>query len=65
MIGMNVKVLPGVIIGDGAVIGMGATVAKDVGAGEIVVGTGSRVIGVRDRGYTFELEQKGFFLKNR
>lgn len=56
-IGMNACILPGVSIGEGAIIGMGTVVSKDVDAGEIVVGAGQRVIGKR------ELE-KYIFLKN-
>ena len=47
-IGQNVNILPGITISDGAIIGMGTTVSKDVGVGEIVVGKGQRVLGVRD-----------------
>ena len=47
-IGQNVNILPGVSIGDGAIIGMGTTVSKDVGVGEIVVGQGQRILGNRD-----------------
>lgn len=47
-IGQNVNILPGVTIGDGAIIGMGSTVSKDVKPYEIVVGMGQRVLGYRD-----------------
>jgi acetyltransferase-like isoleucine patch superfamily enzyme len=47
-IGQNVNVLPGILIGDGAIIGMGTTVSKNVNPGEIVVGKGQRVLGMRD-----------------
>ena len=47
-IGMNVCILPGVEISDGAIIGMGAVVSKNVGYGEIVVGSSQRVVGKRD-----------------
>ena len=47
-IGQNVNILPGVQIGDGAIIGMGTTVSKNVNAKEIVVGKGQRVLGERD-----------------
>lgn len=46
-IGQNVNILPGVTIGDGAIIGMGTTVVKDVLPGEIIVGAASRSIGFR------------------
>ncbi|WP_010522217.1 acyltransferase [Aquimarina agarivorans] len=47
-IGQNVNILPGVSISDGAIIGMGTTVSKNVGVGEIVVGKGQRTLGERD-----------------
>lgn len=47
-IGQNVNILPGVSIGDGAIIGMGTTVSKNVNIGEIVVGKGQRTLGERD-----------------
>lgn len=42
--GCNVTVLPGVTIGDGAVIGAGSTVTKDVPANTVVVGVPARVV---------------------
>lgn len=47
-IGMNVSILPGVVIQDGAIIGMGTVVTKNVNKGEIVVGMGQKVVGKRD-----------------
>lgn len=47
-IGMNVNILPGVTIGHGAIVGMGTTVAKDIGPGEIVVSQPFRVISQRN-----------------
>ncbi len=46
-IGANAVVLPGVSIGDHAVVGAGAVVRKDVGEWEIVAGAPARVIGKR------------------
>lgn len=43
-LGANVTVLPGVSIGDHAIIGAGAIVTKDVPANMIVVGTPAKVI---------------------
>ena len=62
-IGMNVNILPGVIIGDGAVIGMGTTVHKDVPPNAIVVGAGQRIVGERDKKRTSLLASQGRFLK--
>jgi len=63
-IGQNVNILPGITIGDGAIIGMGTTVVKDVKAGDIIGGTGQRVLGNRDMS-DFEkiIEQEGYFAK--
>ncbi len=52
-VGSNVNILAGVTIGDGAIIGTGTTVSKQVNPYEIVVGAGHRVIGTRDK-ETFE-----------
>ena len=43
-IGTNVVVLPGVTIGDGAVIGAGSVVTKDIPANVVAVGNPCRVI---------------------
>jgi acetyltransferase-like isoleucine patch superfamily enzyme len=45
-IGMNVCILPGVIIGKGAIVGMGSIITKDVPDFAIVVGN-DRVVGYR------------------
>jgi acetyltransferase-like isoleucine patch superfamily enzyme len=45
--GHNVNVLPGVSVGDGAVIGTGSVVTKDVPAYAIVAGAPARVIRLR------------------
>lgn len=44
MIGANTTILPGVTIGDDAVIGAGSVVHKDVAAGSFVAGNPLRVI---------------------
>ncbi len=43
-LGANVTVLPGVTIGDDAVVGAASVVTKDVPAGAVVVGSPSRVV---------------------
>lgn len=43
-IGANVVVLPGVSIGDGAVVGAGSVVTKDVPDNTVVVGNPARVV---------------------
>lgn len=62
-IGMNCEILSGVTIGDGAVIGMGTTVSKDVAPGAIVVGAAQRVVGMRDEQHTTHLLANGQFLR--
>jgi len=43
-IGANATLLPGIIIGENALIGAGSVVAKDVPAGKVVVGNPAQVI---------------------
>lgn len=47
-VGMNAMILPGVTIGDGAIVAMGAIVTRDVPAFAIVAQPASRIIGERD-----------------
>jgi acetyltransferase-like isoleucine patch superfamily enzyme len=47
-LGVNAVVMPGVTIGEGAVVGAGAVVTHDVPAGEIWVGVPARKIGQRE-----------------
>ena len=44
-IGANVTILPGVIVGEHALVGAGAVVTRDVEPGAVVVGNPGRVIG--------------------
>ena len=43
-IGANSTILPGVVIGEGALVGSGSVVTKDVAPGKIVVGNPARVL---------------------
>ena len=61
-IGQNVNILPGIIVGDGAIIGMGVTVSKNIGKGEIVVGSSIRVIGSREKESLDLLLSKGDYI---
>lgn len=56
-IGMNVCILPGVTIGEGAIVGMGAVIAKDVPPFAIVGQNAYRVLGERDREAYAEAER--------
>lgn len=47
-LGARVIVLPGVRIGDGAVVGAGSVVTRDIPANAIAVGSPARVVGSRD-----------------
>ena len=47
-IGYGAVILPGITIGDGAIIAAGAFVTKDVKPGGIVVGAAGRVVGERE-----------------
>ncbi|HEY8549371.1 MAG TPA: acyltransferase [Vicinamibacterales bacterium] len=44
-IGANCTILPGVVVGENALVGAGSVVVRDVGAGEVVVGNPARVVG--------------------
>lgn len=48
-VGMNASILPGVTIGEGAIIGMGAVVVSDVPPRAIVVGNPGKITGHRDK----------------
>ncbi|WP_414550961.1 acyltransferase [Anabaena sp. CCY 0017] len=54
-IAYRVIILPGVNIGEGAVVGVGAVVTKDVEAYTIVAGNPARVIGERSPNLTYQL----------
>ena len=49
-VGAHACVLAGVALGHGAVVGAGTVVTKDIGAGDIVVGSTPRLIRSRDAG---------------
>jgi maltose O-acetyltransferase len=53
-IGYRAIVLPGVTIGNGAVVGAGAVVAKDVEPYKIVAGNPAKVIGERPKDLNYE-----------
>lgn len=51
MVGVNCVLLPGITIGDGAIIGACSLVTKDVGSGEIWYGSPAKFIGMRQDDY--------------
>jgi acetyltransferase-like isoleucine patch superfamily enzyme len=60
--GANVTIVPGVKIGDGAIIGAGSVVASDVPALAIVGGAPAKVIGARDADdYQRLLSEQAFY----
>jgi maltose O-acetyltransferase len=61
-IGYRAIVLPGVTIGEGAVVGAGAVVTKDVDPFAIVAGNPARKIGQRSRELIYQLNHRPFLL---
>jgi len=61
-IGYRAVVLPGIRVGDGAVVGAGAVVTKDVPPFAIVAGNPARIIGERTRELRYGLSFAPFLL---
>ena len=61
-IGYRVLVLPGVCIGEGAVVGAGSVVTRDVPPYAIVAGNPARVIGERPRTLAYRLNYRPFLV---
>lgn len=65
-IGMDVKICPGVTIGEGSVIGMGSVVTKDVPKYAIVGGNPAKILKYRDENQYLELKRKDkIYLKEK
>ncbi len=58
-VGMYACILPGVTIGEGAIIGLGAVVPRDVPSRAIVVGNPGRVVGYREKEAYDSLKNRG------
>jgi maltose O-acetyltransferase len=61
-IGYRAIILPGIEIGEGAVVGAGAVVTKDVAPFTIVAGNPARKIGERNRNLSYQLNFQPWFL---
>lgn len=61
-IGFRAIVLPGVSIGEGAVVGAGSVVTRDVDPYQIVAGNPARVIGERPRQLRYTLNYNPFLV---
>lgn len=65
-IGIDVKICPGVTVGEGAIIAMGSVVTKDVPACAIYGGNPAQEIGKRDiSDYSKLKKSEEFYLKNK
>lgn len=60
-IGMNAMILPGITIGEGAIVAMGAIVTRDVPPFAIVAQPASRIVGEREAGSYRALEAAGAY----
>lgn len=58
-IGMNAAILPGVRIGEGAIVGLGSVVTKDVPPLAIVMGNPAKTIGFRSKEAFDRLKSEG------
>lgn len=61
-IGANVSIVPGVRIGEGAIVGMGSVVTKNIPSGAIAAGNPAIIIGQRDMNEYFRLKIEGKFM---
>lgn len=57
--GIDVTILPGVTIGEGAILGAGTVISKDVPAGAIVVGNPATIVKYRDMEVFTRLKNEG------
>ena len=61
-IGYRAIILPGITIGEGAVVAAGAVVTKDVEPYAIVAGNPARKIGERDNSLNYELKFRSYLI---
>jgi len=60
-IGARAIILPGVTIGEGAVIGAGSTVSRDIPPYSIAVGNPAQIVGQRSRSINYKTKYFPFF----
>jgi chloramphenicol O-acetyltransferase type B len=60
-LGQNIIILPGVTIGEGAIVGAGSVVSKDVPDHAIVAGMPAKVVKWRDKEHFEKLKNEGKF----
>ena len=60
-IGTRAMILPGVTVGQGAVVAAGAVVTKDVAPYDIVAGVPAAIIGQRPQNQTYQLSYRRLF----
>ncbi len=61
-LGIRSMILPGTIIGQGAIVAAGSVVTKNVEQGTIVAGNPARVVGKRIDGWRSVLDAKQYYL---
>ena len=59
--GSHVKITPGTEIGEGAIIGLGAVVIKDVPPLAVVLGNPASIVGYRDKKHFERCKERGAF----
>lgn len=64
-IGANAMIVPGVKLGDGVVVAMGAVVSRNVPSGAIVAGNPAIVVKMRNASYKQLINTESYFLKGQ
>ena len=61
--GAGVMIMPGIEIGEGAILGMGSVISKNVPPLAIVLGNPCKIIGYRDKDHYYKCKKEGKFQK--
>jgi len=64
-VGRDVVILPGVVIGEGAVVGARTVVTKDVPKGAVVVGNPAKIVKYRDEARYEDLKRTNTFVYSK